>query len=89
VETWKRIHDLTRLAPLHPDPDTWFAQMIVATLPADTELPLLKTRLLDEFGIEIPLIEWNERKLIRLSVQGYNSRRDMSRLLTALKKLLK
>lgn len=89
VETWKRIHDLTGLAPLHSDPDTWFAQMIVATLPADTDLAVLKLRLLNEFQIEIPLIAWNERKLIRLSVQGYNSQRDMDRLLFALKKLLK
>ncbi len=89
VETWSRIHDLTGLPSLHPDPEAWFAQMIVATLPADAELPALKTRLLQEFGIEIPLIAWNEWKLIRLSVQGYNSRRDMDRLLKALKKILK
>jgi isopenicillin-N epimerase len=85
VETWKRIHDVTGCAPLHSDPEAWFAQMIVATLPADTDLAALKARLLNEYRIEIPLIAWNERKLIRLSVQGYNSRRDMDRLLTALK----
>jgi len=89
VETWQRIHDLTNLAPLHPDPETWFAQMIVATLPADTDLAVLKARLLNEFRIEIPLVAWNEWKLIRLSVQGYNSRRDMDRLLLALKTILK
>lgn len=76
-------------SPLHPDPEAWFAQMIVATLPADTDLPALKARLLNEFNIEIPVIEWNEWKLIRLSVQGYNSRKDMDRLLKALKKILK
>lgn len=89
VETWKRIHDLTGLAPLHPDPETWFAQMIVAALPADTDPAALKARLYDEYRIEIPVIEWNEKKLIRLSVQGYNSRRDMDKLLFALKALLK
>jgi len=89
VETWQRLHDLTGLPPLHPDPEAWFAQMIVATLPADTDLPALKARLLNEFNIEIPVIEWNEWKLIRLSVQGYNSRKDMDRLLKALKKILK
>ena len=88
VETWQRLHDLTGQAPLHSDPDTWFAQMAVATLPADSDLVSLKSRLYDENRIEIPLIAWNEKKLIRLSVQGYNSRRDMDRLLSALKKLL-
>lgn len=88
VETWKRIHDLTGLAPLHSDPETWFAQMIVAALPADTDLAALKARLYDEYRIEIPVLQWNERKLIRLSVQGYNSHKDMDALLFALKKLL-
>lgn len=89
VETWQRLHDLTGQAPLHSDPDTWFAQMAIATLPADSDLVSLKSRLYDEYRIEIPLIAWNEKKLIRLSVQGYNSRRDMDRLLSALKKLLR
>lgn len=89
METWNRIHDLTGLAPLHSDPESWFAQMNVATLPADTDLAALKARLYDEYHIEIPVIAWNEKKLIRLSVQGYNSKRDMDRLLFALKDLLK
>ncbi len=89
VETWKRIHDLTGCAPLHSDPELWFAQMIVATLPADTDLAALKARLYNEHRVEIPVIDWNEKKLIRLSVQGYNTKRDMDTLLFALKKLLK
>ncbi|MBI3164699.1 MAG: aminotransferase class V-fold PLP-dependent enzyme [Chloroflexi bacterium] len=89
VDTWKRIHDLTGCAPLHSDPELWFAQMSLLSLPAATDLPALKARLYDEHCIEIPVIEWNERKLIRLSVQGYNTKQDMDKLLFALKKLLK
>lgn len=88
VETRERIHRLTKLNPLHPDPEVWFAQMCVASLPADTDIVALKARLYDEFRIEIPLIEWHGNKLIRLSVQGYNSRRDMDALMKALKNLL-
>ena len=88
VEMWKRIHDLTGCAPLHSDPELWFAQMIVATLPADTDLAALKARLYDEHRVEIPVVEWNEKKLIRLSVQGYNTNRDMDKLLFALKSVL-
>ncbi len=88
VETWRRINHLTGLAPLHSDPETWFAQMIVSPLPADTNIADLKKKLYDDHHIEIPLIEWNEKKLIRLSVQGYNSRRDMDKLLNALNTLL-
>jgi len=88
VDTWKRIHELTGQAPLHSDPEIWFAQMTVSTLPADVDIAALKQKLYDEYRVEIPLIDWQGNKLIRLSVQGYNSSRDTDRLLFALKKLL-
>jgi isopenicillin-N epimerase len=69
VETWKRIHNLTGQAPLHSDPEIWFAQMAVATLPVDVDIAALKQRLYDEYRVEIPLIDWHGNKLIRLSVQ--------------------
>ena len=74
--------------PLHTDPETWFAQMTVSSLLAQTDILWLKKKLYAEYRIEIPLIDWNEKKLIRLSIQGYNSKRDVNRLLNALKKLL-
>ncbi|MCQ3938084.1 MAG: aminotransferase [Chloroflexi bacterium] len=88
METRERIHQLTRTNPLHPLTENWFAQMTVASLPADTDIAALKARLYDEYKIEIPLIEWHGNKLIRLSVQGYNSRRDVDRLTAALGKLM-
>jgi len=88
VETWQRINDLTGLAPLHPSADEWFAQMIVSPLPADTDIVEMKRQLYDQHRIEIPLIDWHGHKLIRLSVQGYNSKGEMDRLLTALRQLL-
>src|SRR5688572_19690148 len=88
VETWHRIHQLTKQTPLHSDPETWFAQMTVVSLPAYIDIASLKQKLYDEHRIEIPVIEWNENKLIRLSVQGYNSKRDIDRLVQSLKKLL-
>jgi isopenicillin-N epimerase len=48
----------------------------------------LKRRLYDEYRVEIPLIDWHGNKLIHLSVQGYNSKRDMDKLLAALSGLL-
>ncbi len=88
METWERIHQLTRMTALHPDPELWFAQLTVATLPADTDVAALKAKLYDGFKIEIPVLDWHGNKLIRLSVQGYNSRRDMDKLLDALGNLL-
>ena len=76
------------MTALHPDPELWFAQLTVATLPADTDVAALKAKLYDGFKIEIPVLDWHGNKLIRLSVQGYNSRRDMDKLLDALGNLL-
>ncbi|MEP0807568.1 MAG: aminotransferase class V-fold PLP-dependent enzyme [Chloroflexota bacterium] len=84
-----RISELTGLAPLHPQTDTWFCQLAAAPLPADTDPVLLKQRLYDDYRIEIPLIDWNGNKLIRISIQGYNTKRDVDTLLRALSALLK
>ena len=84
----RRICELSGLAPLHAEDDSWFAQMSAAPLPVNTDLVALKARLYDEHRIEVPLVEWNNKKLIRVSVQGYNSKRDVDHLLRALHALL-
>jgi isopenicillin-N epimerase len=83
-----RICQLTGLAPLHSKSDTWFAQLTAAPLPVNTDLVILKSRLYDEYQIEIPVIDWKGRKFLRVSIQGYNSKRDVDHLLFALPKLL-
>ena len=44
-------------------------------------------RLLAEFGIEIPVIRWQGRSFIRVSVQGYNTATEMDRLCDAISHL--
>ena len=88
METRDRICDLTGLAPLAPSDFSVGLQMAAAPLPGSTDIAALKTRLYDDYRIEIPLISWNGHKLIRISVQGYNTRRDTDGLLRALKRLL-
>jgi selenocysteine lyase/cysteine desulfurase len=53
-----------------------------------TDIAVLKSRLYDQHRIEVPLISWNKLKLIRVSIQGYNSQRDVDQLLRALDVLL-
>ncbi|HVF24640.1 MAG TPA: aminotransferase class V-fold PLP-dependent enzyme [Anaerolineales bacterium] len=84
----QRICNLTGLASLHSNLDSWFRQMIAAPLPANTDIASLKKRLYDEHRIEVPLVEWNGTKLIRVSVQGYNTQRDVDKLCHALSSLL-
>lgn len=67
---------------------TWYRQMFAMRLPSETDLDILKTRLYEDFKIEVPTIAWNGEKLIRISIQGYNSQEDIDCLVDALSKLL-
>jgi isopenicillin-N epimerase len=87
-ETRERINSLTGLTSIHNEDDRWWGQMDVARLPASVDIETLKTRLYNDFRVEVPLTEWNGLKLIRVSIQGYNTRSDVDALLNALQKLL-
>jgi isopenicillin-N epimerase len=80
----KCICELTGLHPIHSDDDSWFAQMSAAPLPDDTDIIALKSRLYDAYRIEVPLTTWKDKKLIRVSVQGYNTQEDVDKLVDAL-----
>ncbi len=86
-EAIERICDLTQMPPLYPLDSDLYSQMGIAPLPI-SNLPVLKARLYDEHRIEVPLIEWQDRHFIRISIQGYNTRADVDALLDALKLLL-
>lgn len=82
------ICDLTGLAPLYPLDSDLYSQMAIAPLPLEIDLAVLKSGLYDDFKVEVPLIEWQRRKFVRVSIQGYNSRADIDALLSGLKALL-
>lgn len=89
-----QIENLTGLESMYPDQvgggdaSRWFYQMFSARLPEKTNPDELKSRLYDDFHIEVPVISWNEQKLLRVSIQGYNDQADVGRLLEALEILL-
>jgi isopenicillin-N epimerase len=86
-ETRRRINAITGLDSICPDSQEWFGQMVAIRLPA-VDLAQLKTRLYSDYKIEVPLIEWNQQKFIRVSYQAYNTEEDMAALIYALKQLL-
>ena len=83
----RRICGLTGIRSIYQS-DADYYQMAIAPLPLQGDLDVLKKRLLGEFRIEIPLIEWDDRHFIRISVQGYNDQEDIDGLLEALEKTL-
>ena len=48
----------------------------------------LKRRLYDEYRVEVPITEWGDKQLVRVSVQGYNTAEDIAALVRALADLL-
>ena len=85
--TLQRIGDLTGLAPMYPNAD-FYCQMAIAPLPPIADLPAFKRRLFEEFHVEVPCIQWQGKQFIRVSVQGYNTDRDIDALIQALTSLL-
>ena len=83
-EAGRRIHTLTGLPAIYPDSPEWYAQMIAVPLPANLNPGQLQIDLREKYNIEVPLIFWNGMNLIRISVQGYNSEKDIDALISAL-----
>jgi isopenicillin-N epimerase len=81
------IEKITALRSFYPN-DSWYVQAATAPLPESTDIIKLKSRLYDEYRVEVPLMDWNGHKLMRISVQGYNTARDADRLHEALIHLL-
>jgi isopenicillin-N epimerase len=84
----ERICTLVNMEPLYPfDSDLYF-QLGIAPLPVNTNIEALKIRLYEEYRIEVPLMEWNGRKFVRISVQAYNTQEDLDALINGLGELL-
>ena len=83
-DTLAQINDLTGLPPAYPLDSDSFAMMGVGPIPAETDASWLNNRLYDQYQIEIPVVEWNGLKMVRISVQAYNTPEDLKTLVEAL-----
>ena len=93
LEARRRVNELTGLDPISPDRDSddthhWIGQMVSVRLPASTDLIRLKQRLIDEFGVEVPVHAWNGQPLVRVSCAAHTTESDIDRLVEALENLL-
>lgn len=88
MEARREISDLFGLEPFHPDLPEWHGQVACARLPDGVDDQKLFARLRFEEMIDVSVDRFGGRPRVRISVQGYNDRSDIDRLLVALKKLL-
>ena len=82
-----QVNEITGKELLYKETDQ-FGQMAVFEIPLLNDILAFKTILYDQEHIEVPLIEWNNRHFVRVSIQAYNTEFDLTKLLQALKKLL-
>jgi isopenicillin-N epimerase len=94
----KRAHELARYVrhslcellgsePIVPDSPDWYGAMAQVPLPPGERQPLQEA-LWREHGIEVPIVAWNDRRLIRVSCHLYNHEEEIDRLVAALRELL-
>lgn len=84
----EQICKLTGQEPLYPLDSDLYSQMGIAPLPpSDPEK--IKRRLYEEYRIEIPVIQWQDRQFVRISIQAYNTPEDVKALLQGLKALIR
>jgi isopenicillin-N epimerase len=83
----EQVAQITGLPSVIPDSRRWFAQMALLPIPA-CDGAVLKGRLLDEFGCELPVTGHGDQQFLRISLQGYNSREDVDTLVEGLSALL-
>ncbi len=88
ADTLVQLSELTGLPQICPPDKGFYVQMAAAELPKLRDLLGLKTALYERYRIEVPLIEWNGRHFVRISVQAYNTPQDLRALVEALRRLL-
>ena len=96
IEAQERLCELFEVPPVSPGeaPDIsdqmyqWFKQMFAVEVPSKHKPYELQKNLFDQFKIEVPVISWSNKYLLRISIQGYNSMEDVTSLCQALEKII-
>jgi isopenicillin-N epimerase len=84
---YERLLALHGVEPVSESAVPMFRQMVSVLLPAGTD-PQVQEKLFDAHMIEVPVNEWHDGLLLRVSVAAYNDRDDLDRLVDALAPLL-
>lgn len=89
------LEEITGCAALVPDSEEWYGSMITIPLPdggprrsQPNAWDPLQQALWDRFRLEIPVVDWHDRRHLRVSCHLYNAESDLQRLAQALHQLL-
>ena len=82
-----RLSVFTDGEPLTPDDPQWYGAMAHVPLP-DGEARPLQRALFGQYGIEVPVIEFGDRRWIRVSCHLYTQPSDIDKLVGALQTML-
>jgi isopenicillin-N epimerase len=87
-EAARQVAALTDLPPIAPPELS--AQVCAIPLPRRADVPAadLQHQLFALDQVEVPIVDWQDRRFVRVSIQAYNSPRDVTRLVAALARAL-
>ena len=85
-DTYSEFSSVLNTEPISAGKE-WLAQLVAHPLPKNIPSNL-KKRLWEEYQIEIPVFEWNGQAYVRVSIQVYNTQKDVDLLMSALRSLI-
>lgn len=83
----QQLVNLTQLEPIVPDSPAWYGSMAHVPLPPG-DRAALQDALWRQHGIEVPIVDWNGRRYVRVSCHLYNTPEQIDQLVAALRRLL-
>ena len=84
----QHIIEITGLESIYAN-DSWYGQFAVFKLPNHWDVEKTKNTLYDQYKVEIPIYIWNGQLFGRISIQEYNTQRDIDRLVDAIRQMNK
>ena len=84
IEARKLVNKTLNKTPISDD--DFIGQMSAIEIKCTDSIQLIK-KLYEDFKIVVPIVKWENKMLLRFSIQAYNSMEDIEKLIFAMKKL--
>ena len=84
IEARKLVNKTLNKTPISDD--DFIGQMSAIEVKCTDSIQLIK-KLYEDFKIVVPIVKWENKMLLRFSIQAYNSMEDIEKLIFAMKKL--